>query len=232
MLGNLLILADSAFPSGSHGHSSGLEFAIQQQWVGDAASLEQWGRTVLRFSLLPSDGRALIQTWFLLQASPDREAGIIGLNRDLAALRPGKLQREASAQVGRSFLRSSLDAWGDKIDGGLATGFLSNAMRQSADFIQYPLAWAIVCSGLAIPIADSLGAYLTASVRQMLQVAVRIMNIGQREALAVQSRLAKYIEALAVDITAEAQRPLASSAFRFDMAGLGHESLERRYFRS
>lgn len=227
MQGALLVLADSAFPSGSHGHSNGLEFAIQSGWVQDAVGLEQWGQTALLHSLLHCDGRALLRCTRELDGEQ-----LLQLNNQLAAMRPGALQRQASAQVGRSFLRSSLAAWGSVIGGNLVPDFLNQEMKHSIDFIQYPLAWGLVCSALEISAIEALKAFLVSAVRQMLQVAVRIMNIGQHEALAVQARLGNYIETLRIDCQIEAMARLESAAFRYDMAGLGHESLERRYFRS
>ena len=44
---DVLNLADGAFPTGAHGHSGGLEYAIQAGWVGDRASFAAWCRRAL-----------------------------------------------------------------------------------------------------------------------------------------------------------------------------------------
>src|SRR5260370_17594345 len=52
----LLQLGDSALPIGGYSHSWGLEAAIESGLVRDAAGLESWVRSWLRFSLGPSEG--------------------------------------------------------------------------------------------------------------------------------------------------------------------------------
>lgn len=231
---DLLVLADSSFPSGSHGHSTGLEYAIQSGSVTDAARLLEWGETTIRHALLPCDGRALVRAWMLTSTvgKADSFEVLRGLNEELAAFRPGMVQREGSAQVGRSFCRSCIDAWDARIFGSVdAEAFLSET-RLNADFVQYPLAWGMVSSGLGIPLRESLLAYSVSAVRQMVQVAVRIMNCGQREALAIQAQLVRFLETEITDPVAELHKRIESAAFCYDSAGLGHESLQRRYFRT
>jgi len=232
MQAELMMLADSAFPSGAHGHSQGLEYAIQRGWVTDAYSLEAWGRDAIVFGIAICDGRALIQASQINPRSTEGRAGLFALNAELSALRPGQLQRQAMAQMGRSFLRSARDAWPQKLADFLPPDFLNNQVGPASDFVQYPLAWALVCRALEINIQTAWLAYLIAATRQMVQVALRIMNFGQREALSVQAKLTSLIQGLPFNLERELGARLESAAFRLDMAGLGHGSLDRHYFRS
>jgi urease accessory protein len=58
-LATLLQLCDSAFPSGAFSHSFGLETAIAEDAVLDAASLEAWVRRYLLSGLASLDGSAI-----------------------------------------------------------------------------------------------------------------------------------------------------------------------------
>jgi urease accessory protein len=52
----LLQLGDSALPIGGYSHSWGLEAAIEQGVVRDAAGLERWTRSWLRYGVGPCEG--------------------------------------------------------------------------------------------------------------------------------------------------------------------------------
>ena len=75
-LARLLLLADSAFPTGAFAHSWGLEWAVRSGWVTDAASLAAWIRDALRFGVAPLEGRAVARARQLAQhpAPPERPA--------------------------------------------------------------------------------------------------------------------------------------------------------------
>ena len=57
----LLVLADSALPTGAFAHSWGLEWAVRAGWVTDAATLERWTREVVRLGVAPLDGQAVVR---------------------------------------------------------------------------------------------------------------------------------------------------------------------------
>ena len=75
-LARLLLLADSAFPTGAFAHSWGLEWAVRSGWVTDAASLAAWIREALQFGVAPLEGRAVARARQLAQhpAPPERPA--------------------------------------------------------------------------------------------------------------------------------------------------------------
>ena len=75
-LARLLLLADSAFPTGAFAHSWGLEWAVRSGWVTDAAALAAWIRDALRFGVAPLEGRAVARARQLAQhlAPPERPA--------------------------------------------------------------------------------------------------------------------------------------------------------------
>ena len=52
----LLQLGDSALPIGGYSHSWGLEAAVARGLVSDAATLERWARSWLRYAAGPFEG--------------------------------------------------------------------------------------------------------------------------------------------------------------------------------
>lgn len=236
---NLLNLSDSGFPTGSFGHSGGLEYAIQAGWVTDGDSLADWARGVLAGSFLPLDVRAAAKAW---SGSRLTAGEWQALNAEVAAFRSSQVQRRASAQVGRSFLRSVTAFYP-----GLKVPCLAvqDAPAVPEDAVQFPLAWGSVCRALDIGLEAMAEALVFSALRQMTMVAIRVVPMGQNEAFSVQTHLLAELKpghafggghagpgGLTLDWAAEARKPLESFAPALDLAGLGMDNLTSKYFRS
>lgn len=218
---DVLNLADGAFPTGSHGHSGGLEYAIQAGWVADRASFAAWCRRSLDSALVPLDVRAAVKAWHA--GARPQPAAWAELNADVAAFRTSRTQREASAQVGRSFLRSVATCYP-----GFA-GSLPEA--EAADDVQFPVAWGAAFRILGLPVQAMAETLVFGAVRQWTQVAMRIVPLGQRDAFSAQTEVLATLPELKTGAD-EALRPLASWAPGMELAGIGMDNLERKYFRS
>jgi urease accessory protein len=217
---DVLNLADGAFPTGAHGHSGGLEYAIQAGKVGDRESFASWCRRALETAVFTLDLRAAVKAWYAgsREDAADRWAG---LNADVAAFRTSRVQREASAQVGRSFLRSVVSCYG-RLDLPAAEG---------PDDVQFPVAWGAAFRVLGLPVQAMAETLVFGAVRQWTQVAMRIVPLGQRDAFAAQTDVLTELPPLETEPD-EALRPLASWAPGMELAALGMDNLERKYFRS
>jgi len=212
---DVLNLSDAGFPTGAHGHSGGLEYAIQAGWVSDGSSFGAWCKKALLGSVVTLDLRAAVKAWY----GVDWE----DLNAELASFRTSRVQRESSAQVGRSFLRSVVGCYGDR------AGDLPGADDPNA--VQFPVAWGTVFRALDLPVKSMAQTFLFGVLRQWTQVAVRIVPLGQKEAFAVQTNLLAGLELppMGPEVV---DFPLESGAFGLELAGLGMENLQRKYFRS
>jgi urease accessory protein len=215
-----LNLSDAGFPTGAHGHSSGLEYAVQKAWVRDRGTFEAWCAGALRSSFIPLDLRAALRSW---HSCADQNWRWQALNEDLAAFRTSRLQRESSAQVGRSFLRSAGSCYPERLG--------SLPVPEKSDDVQLPVAWALVFRRLGLSAEAMARTLVFGAVRQWTQVAMRIVPLGQKDAFAAQTRVLAELPTLQTD-PSEARRPLESFAPGFDIAGLGMELLEKKYFRS
>ena len=227
----LLLLADSAFPTGAFAHSWGLEWAVQAGWVTDAGSLVAWTRDALRFGIAPLDGRAVARAAAV--TAPGTEWAVRKLARlsdEVASFQPSREARAAGGQLGRSLLRAAADALPGLRDHPAHAG-VTRATAGRDDRLQHPVAWGFVGGALGIDAAELLQVFLLGTVRQWSQVAVRTVPVGQSEAVAVVGALLEEVTGLARRI-ARQPRMLASATPGWDAAVLGHGELTARYFRS
>ena len=239
----LLLLADSAFPTGAFAHSWGLEWAVRAGWVNDAASLAAWTRDALRFGVAPLAGRAVARAAAVTDAdaasAPGTESDAGGdsaarklarLSDQVASFLPSREAREGEGQLGRSLLRAAADAL-PALREHPAHADVTAAASGRDDRIQHPVAWGFVGGALGIDAGELLQVFLLGTVRQWSQVAMRTVPVGQSDAVAVVGALLEEVTGLARRI-ARQPRPLASATPGWDAAVLGHGELQARYFRS
>ena len=117
--GRLLVLADSALPTGAFAHSWGLEWAVRRGWVTGAHDLRDWIDDALRFGVAPLEGRAVARTTrFLAEHQISGRAltrrfvdRAVRLSDEVASFLPSREARTAGAQLGRSLLTAARSAF-------------------------------------------------------------------------------------------------------------------------
>ena len=227
----LLLLADSAFPTGAFAHSWGLEWAVRAGWVTDAASLAAWTRDALRFGVAPLAGRAVARAAAVTAPGTESTARKLArLSDQVASFLPSREAREGEGQLGRSLLRAAADAL-PALREHPAHADVTAAASGRDDRIQHPVAWGFVGGALGIDAGELLQVFLLGTVRQWSQVAMRTVPVGQSDAVAVVGALLEEVTGLARRL-ARQPRPLASATPGWDAAVLGHGELQARYFRS
>ena len=255
-LNRLLVLADSAFPTGAFAHSWGLEWAVRNGSATDAASLAAWIGDAVRYGVAPLEGRAVARARLLTRQhragerspSPTTARAATDARRDpaqaqqrvarrlarlsdeVASFLPSREARAAGGQLGRSLLSAAGAAFA-----GLRRSSSYRAVvettRASEQRLQHPVAWGFLGGALDLAGEALVQAYLLNTVRQWTQVAMRTVPIGQTAALAVVGGLLDELAELAHGVVGT-RRPLAAVTPGWDLAVLGHGELAARYFRS
>lgn len=197
-----------AFPTGSFAWSHGLEWAIAQGHVRDAAGLADWLSDVIAFGSGRNDAILLA-----LSLAPGADhAQLAVLARALAASRERAAETE---EQGRAFT--------DTV----------NALA-GTDHPPAPLAVAVgrAAAGLGLPAERVVALYLQSFASALVQGAVRFIPLGQTEGQRVLAGLSAPILRLSAVASGWSLDDLGSAAFGSDMAAMAHEAMDVRIFRS
>jgi urease accessory protein len=221
-LAALLQLADAAFPAGAFGHSFGLETAIVEGRVRDAASLRDWIERYLIFASATADGAAM----FLLLSE---RAALHVLDARLCAAQPNAEIRRANAHLARATLDTYLaiglaDPEIPRYRAAIAAGEAGGI---------HALAAALGYRAIAAPPALALEAHATTLVAGCASVAARAVPLGQRDVARTRWTLRGAIGEFVVRASAARDLDdLRASAVDCEIDGLRHRRLPARLFAS
>jgi urease accessory protein len=196
-----------AFPLGSFAYSHGLETAIAEGDVTDAAGLQAWLTYLLRFGSGRSD--AILLHAALRGEDPDALA-------DLArALAPSAERARETEEQGRALARTVAAL------GGVA-----------APGRPLPVALGVAARRLGLAPGRVVALFLQGFTANLVSCATRAVPLGQTEAQAVLSRLAPTAAAVARETAGQSTESIASSAFGADVASLRHEVQQVRLYKT
>lgn len=197
-----------AFPIGSFAYSQGLETAIVDGGVRDAASLADWVGNVL----VHGSGRA---DAILLAAARRPDADLTRLSELALAYATSAERATEMQEQGRAFLAQIRPITG----------------RNLPDM---PLAVAVgaVTAGLSVPTEGVLALWLHGLAAQLVQAGVRFIPLGQSAGQAILSGLAADILALAQEAARLGPDDIGATTIGADLAAMRHETLNVRIFRS
>lgn len=217
----LLTWASPAFPTGAFSYSHGLEYAVEEALVKNAAQLQDWVGWIVRHGALYADAVLLAHAYRAAEASDDAKLGEIAA---LAAAMRGTAETATeSMQQGASFFDTAQAVWPSK----RAAAFLTRNGSKPA----LPIAVALAYAG-AIPLPEALGAYLHAAMANLVSAGVRLIPLGQTDGQ-------RTIAALEGAVTSAVERALATelddlgtAAPMVDWTSMRHETQYTRLFRS
>ena len=217
-----LQLCDSAFPSGAFSQSFGLETAIAERGVHDAAAVAAWIGEYLERSLATLDARAFVLG--MRGAAPPAE-----LDAVLAASVFALDVRAAN----RRLARATLEAYLAMGIGDEAIGAYRDAILSGAASGQHALACMLGYRAIGTPVEDAVCGYLSAAASALAAVAARAVPLGQRDVGALLWRLREPIADFARSAcAARSLDDLTSSALTCEIDAMRHTQLDARLFAS
>ena len=224
---DLLLLSDSALPTGGFSHSYGLETFV--------ARGEKELKKLLETFITEELGKVDCPTFMLAYRAfdlgePDR---LIELDIMVNAMKIPREWREAGSQTGRRMLvigETIAEVRSDITPPKLWVDY-SEKVRSGTVPGQYPVIAGMLYCMLGIPLADAASAYAFSAVKNLVGAVVRLVPLGQTEGLKLQVSLNGMIatavkEAMSIDKLDE----LGGFAPSFELAGIVHEQLYTRLF--
>ncbi len=196
-----------AFPTGAFACSHGLETAIADGRLHDAATVQDWLAELLRHGSGWQDAVLLAQ-------------GLAGGDLD-------QLSELARA------LASGAERLAETMDQGTAFArTIAHLTGHPLPARPLPLAVAEAARPLGVAPADAVALYLHAFASNLVTIAVRAVPFGQSQGQAILAALHPLIVALSQRAATASLDDLAASAFAADLAAMTHETLQPRLFRT
>ena len=193
-----------AFPIGAFAHSQGLEWAIAEGAVRDAATLRDWIAAALT------------------QGSARMDAVFLSL-----ALRPG-----ADLAALADLFDATLSCTERAVETAELGHAFQTLTCPGAAALAYPLAVARAVQPLDLPRPEVLALFLQGVAAQLVSVAVRFLPLGQSAGQQVLADLAPVIAAAAAAAENAGEDDLWSFTPGADLAAMAHETMETRIFRT
>jgi urease accessory protein len=195
------------YPVGAFAWSGGLENAVAEGLVTDAATFQDWAEDCLRHGPGRSDAILLAHAW--RDPADDAPAELA------AALTPSKERREETLALGAAFARTTGAAWGTPVAPAA-----------------YPVAFGRAAKAHGAPLEMLLPMFLHAYVANLASAAVRLVPLGQTEAQSALAALLPMVHEVAGQAAAADLDDAGGAAMRADIHAMRHETLEPRLFRS
>lgn len=232
-LHTLLAWTSPSFPVGAYTYSHGLEWAVEDGTVRDAATLRAWVTGVLRHGAGWSDTLLLVHG--LRAAALGEEAAFRELLDLSLALQPSSERRlEASAQ-GDAFIAAIIGAWPPSGDTA-ATRLFARLTKGEAALARgewaYALAFSAAAAAWGLPEGPVATAFLHAFAANLVSAAVRAVPLGQTDGQRVVNALGDEIVTLAAAALQAPLEEIGGCAFAADIASMKHETQYTRLFRS
>jgi urease accessory protein len=219
---HLLQFASPALPVGAYSYSQGLEAAIEQGEVRDAASARAWIAAQLHDVIALWDAPVC---WRLMQAFTRRDAQQVQeLSGRAIASRDTSEFRAESVQMGYS-LRKLIEELGIADEGALA-------MLQAEHDVPLPTAYACAVAALGIPHEEALLAMLFAWAENQVLVCVKSIPLGQVAGQKILLALAPALQAAAQQARNLADEDLSNWAPGLSLLSMQHEVQHGRLYRS
>jgi urease accessory protein len=211
----LMAWLSPAFPVGSFAYSGGLERAVHDGLVSDAASLGAWIAAMIDHGAVWNDV-VLLSESHRSQADASSLAAVAELAEALAGSRE---RHQETMLLGDAFL-SAARAWLDAV------------FERLPRHVAYPVAVGAVAAAHGIAVEQAIAAFLHAYVSQAVSSGIRLSVAGQTDGVGILAAREGDIAAVARRAAASTLDDLGSATVQADIMSLRHETQSTRLFRS
>lgn len=218
----LLQLASPALPIGAYSYSQGLEWAVEDGTLRDAATAQAWIGDVLDWVIAP--GEAAVAWRLLVAARRSEWTRFANWNAWFRASRETAELRAETEQTGGSLARLALDL--DLLDAP------ARAALPVLAPITLPAAYSLAARGFAVPVEAALVAYVWTWLENQVLAAVKLVPLGQVAGQRLLTVLGAAIPRVVATATTLADDDLSTFAPGLALASSWHETQYTRLFRS
>lgn len=219
-----------AFPTGAFTYSHGIESAIADEHVVDAASLQDWLQAIIS---LGSGWNDAVFMNAALRATTRQDWPELEDIDDLALALPAGAERDhESRSMGASFAKAASGWLADAVPD---LSRLLNSQPEAHPFCRLralPVISGAAASLTRLPAEAFITAAMQSSSSNLVWVAARLVPLGQSDALSVIANLAPMIQKVATQASISTLDDLGSCALMADIASLRHEHLQTRICRT
>lgn len=207
----LLSWLSPAFPVGAFAYSHGLERAVHDGLIDDCSTLIDWLTPIIQTGSGWNDAVLLAQAWRLV-ARNESCTDIAELAEAMAGTR--ERHRETMLQ-GEAFGQAVAHWTGKRLEP-----------------MPYAIAVGRAAAHHAISLEDTLAAFLQAFATNLIQAAIRLVPIGQRDGIRALAMLEPIVLATARRAAQATLDDLGSCTLMSDIVSMRHETQYSRIFRS
>ena len=222
---SLLHLSDPTLPIGGYTHSNGLETYVQEGLVFNAATAEEYIRSMLQYNLRYNDA-AFASLAYDAALQQDFNA-LLQLDEECTALKLPREIRQASQKLGvrliKIFSRQQAFPFMQQYE---------QAMQQGAATGHYCLVFGVYACLLQIPKPDALQAFYYNAVAGLVTNSVKLVPLGQLDGQDILHRLQPLMQELATATLTPDRKWLGCCNPGFDIRCMQHERLYSRLYMS
>lgn len=204
-----------SFPVGAFAYSNGLEAAVARGLVSKAEDLHEWLEDLLNFGAAWNDAVLFAESW-----RRARNGGDFAELAELAeALASSSGRHLETMKQGEAFLQAAA-AWPHPV------------LHQLGETCALPVASGALCGAHDVPLDAALPATLHAFASNLIQAGMRLLQLGQQDAVTLLARLEPTIRQSAERAARSDLDDLGTPALLADIMAMQQETQYSRLFRS
>lgn len=211
----LLTWMSPAFPIGAFSYSGGLEAAVHDKRVSDAASLKGWISQLIERGSLWNDAVLLNEASKLA----DNQAALIELSELGLAMAGSAVRYREMLLLGQAFCNAA-SAWPVPV------------LALLPKDVPYAVAVGAIGAGNGLATKSVLIAYLHSGASQLVSAGIRLGVCGQVQGVSILAALEEVIEGISAQALTSTLDDLGTATIGAEISSLRHEKLHSRLFRS